>query len=111
MSSSSRTPDTTHPAWAPILRDLPVQVLARMRSDRVLRMPAPPREPHTRGRPPRHGGKFVFGQPETWGTPDFSRFTGTGLAYDDNWAPITLGPDGTAYIGVFNGIVAVRDSA
>ncbi|MEU2076427.1 hypothetical protein [Streptomyces sp. NPDC013489] len=41
----------------------------------------------------------------------FSRFTGTGLAYDNNWAPITLGPDGTAYIGVFNGIVAVRDSA
>ncbi|MFF9065422.1 hypothetical protein ACF09E_08705 [Streptomyces sp. NPDC014891] len=41
----------------------------------------------------------------------FSRFTGTGLAYDNNWAPITLGPDGTAYVGVFNGIVAVRDTA
>ncbi|MFJ8300049.1 hypothetical protein ACIQ9R_29735 [Streptomyces sp. NPDC094447] len=41
----------------------------------------------------------------------FSRFTGTGLAYDNNWAPITLGPDGTAYVGVFNGIVAVRDGA
>ncbi|MFB7359778.1 hypothetical protein [Streptomyces gardneri] len=41
----------------------------------------------------------------------FSRFTGTGLAYDNNWAPITIGPDGTAYVGVFNGIVAVRDSA
>ncbi|GAA3088889.1 hypothetical protein GCM10017562_69220 [Streptomyces roseofulvus] len=41
----------------------------------------------------------------------YSRFTGTGLGYDNNWAPITLGPDGTAYIGVFNGIVAVRDTA
>lgn len=41
----------------------------------------------------------------------FSRFTGTGLAYDNNWAPITIGPDGTAYVGVFNGIVAVRDRA
>ncbi|GGY77254.1 hypothetical protein GCM10010363_67780 [Streptomyces omiyaensis] len=40
----------------------------------------------------------------------FSRFTGTGLAYDNNWAPVTLGPDGTAYVGVFNGIVAVRDT-
>ncbi|MFF9500205.1 hypothetical protein [Streptomyces sp. NPDC014656] len=40
----------------------------------------------------------------------FSRFTGTGLAYDNNWAPVTLGPDGTAYVGVFNGIIAVRDS-
>ncbi|MFD9791048.1 hypothetical protein ACFWXK_08855 [Streptomyces sp. NPDC059070] len=37
------------------------------------------------------------------------RLTGTGAAYDNNWAPITLGPDGTAYIGVFNGMVAVRD--
>ncbi|MFJ5548796.1 hypothetical protein [Streptomyces sp. NPDC093225] len=37
------------------------------------------------------------------------RLTGTGPLYDNNWAPITLGPDGTAYVGVFNGIVAVRD--
>lgn len=37
------------------------------------------------------------------------QLTGTGLAYDNNWAPITIGPDGTAYVGVFNGIVAVRD--
>ncbi|MET9696711.1 hypothetical protein ABZY31_07275 [Streptomyces sp. NPDC006529] len=38
------------------------------------------------------------------------RLTGTGPLYDNNWAPITLGPDGTAYVGVFNGIVAVRDA-
>lgn len=37
------------------------------------------------------------------------QLTGTGPLYDNNWAPITLGPDGTAYVGVFNGIVAVRD--
>ncbi|MFJ3904830.1 hypothetical protein [Streptomyces sp. NPDC090025] len=41
----------------------------------------------------------------------WQRLTGTGTAYDNNWAPITLGPDGTAYVGVFNGIVAVRDTA
>ena len=35
--------------------------------------------------------------------------TGTGLGYDNNWAPITLGPDGTAYVGTFRGLVAVRD--
>ncbi|WP_406276824.1 hypothetical protein OHT93_33565 [Streptomyces sp. NBC_00191] len=35
--------------------------------------------------------------------------TGTGPSYDNNWAPITIGPDGTAYAGVFNGIMAVRD--
>ncbi|MEU7728437.1 transposase [Streptomyces sp. NPDC040724] len=53
------------PRLAHLLRDLPVQVLARMRSDRVLRRPAPQRQPHTMGRPPRHGGEFVFGQPDT----------------------------------------------
>ncbi|MDX2291827.1 MULTISPECIES: NF041680 family putative transposase [Streptomyces] len=67
------------PRLAHLLRDLPVQVLARMRSDRVLRRPAPPREPHTRGRPPRHGGEFVFGHPDTWGTPDTETVTDTRL--------------------------------
>ncbi len=36
--------------------------------------------------------------------------TGTGPGYDNQWAPITLGPDGAAYVGVFNGLVAVRDT-
>ncbi|WP_328907447.1 hypothetical protein OG230_33150 [Streptomyces sp. NBC_00234] len=39
------------------------------------------------------------------------KLTGTGPSYDNNWAPLTIGPDGTAYAGVFNGIVAVRDTA
>lgn len=50
-----------------------------MRSDRVLRRTVPPRLPHTQGRPPRHGGEFVFGQPDTWGTPDTETVTGTRL--------------------------------
>ncbi|MEU6843812.1 hypothetical protein ABZ930_18235 [Streptomyces sp. NPDC046716] len=44
------------------------------------------------------------------GDTRFKRLVGTGVAYDNNWAPVTLGPDGTAYVGVFNGLVAVRDS-
>ncbi|MFE6849155.1 transposase, partial [Streptomyces sp. NPDC057686] len=67
------------PRLAHLLRDLPVQVLARMRSDRVLRRPAPQRQPHTMGRPPRHGGEFVFGQPDTWDTPDTETITCTRL--------------------------------
>ncbi|MGW1513522.1 NF041680 family putative transposase [Streptomyces sp. NPDC002394] len=67
------------PRLAHLLWDLPVQVLARMRSDRVLRRPAPPRQPHTMGRPSRHGGEFVFGQPDTWGTPDNATVTDTRL--------------------------------
>jgi hypothetical protein len=55
------------PRLAFLLADLPVAVLGRMRSDRVLRRAAPPRLPGTTGRPPRHGGEFVFGDPATWG--------------------------------------------
>jgi hypothetical protein len=35
--------------------------------------------------------------------------TGTGVRYDNNWAAIALAPDGTAFIGVLNGLVRVRD--
>jgi hypothetical protein len=47
------------PRIAYLLEDLPVHVLGRMRSDRVLRRPAPPRDPSTNGRPVKHGGEFV----------------------------------------------------
>ncbi|MFF7092540.1 hypothetical protein ACFY9A_09085 [Streptomyces rubradiris] len=43
------------------------------------------------------------------GQTRWKRLVGTGVGYDNNWAPITVGPDGTAYIGVFNGLAAVRD--
>lgn len=55
------------PRIAHLLADLPVAILGRMRSDRVLRRSAPPRaESPTRGRPAKHGGEFVFGDPATW---------------------------------------------
>ncbi len=67
------------PRLAFLLRDLPVQVLGRMRSDRVLRRSCPPRLPGTIGRPPRHGGEFVFGDPATWGGPGTRTVTETRL--------------------------------
>lgn len=67
------------PRLAFMLADLPVAVLVRMRSDRVLRRPAPSHTPGTLGRPRRHGGEFVFGDPATWGTPDITTHTGTRL--------------------------------
>jgi hypothetical protein len=67
------------PRLAFLLKDLPVQVLGRMRSDRVLRRAAPPREPGTLGRPSRHGGEFVFGDPATWNAPDAATVTETRL--------------------------------
>lgn len=57
------------PRLAFLLDGLPVQMLVRMRSDRVLRRRAP-RERAGNGRPPRHGGEFVFGDPGSWGEPD-----------------------------------------
>jgi len=64
-------------AW--LLRDLPVQVLARMRSDRVLRRPTPPRTPDASGRPRRHGTEFIFGDPASWGVPDVATTADTRL--------------------------------
>jgi hypothetical protein len=59
--------DAAHdaPRLAFLLRDLPAQVLARIRSDHVLRRTVPPRKPGTRGHPPRHGGAFMVGDPTT----------------------------------------------
>ena len=56
--------DVTRLAW--LLADLPAELLGRLRSDRVMQLPAPPRPPGTVGRPastaaswpwptPRHG--------------------------------------------------------
>jgi hypothetical protein len=67
------------PRLAFLLADLPVKVLVRMRSDRVLRRGVPPRIPGTTGRPPRHGGEFVFGDPATWGDPAAATTTETRL--------------------------------
>jgi outer membrane protein assembly factor BamB len=40
----------------------------------------------------------------------FQQLVGTGVGYDNNWAPITLGPDHSAYVGVLRGLVRVSDS-
>jgi hypothetical protein len=63
------------PRMARLLAGLPVEVLGRMRADRVVRRPAPSREEYYRahprgGHPPRHGKEFRFAQPGTWGEPD-----------------------------------------
>lgn len=47
-----------------------VQVLVRVRNDRVLYRDPAPRPPGTRGRPRRHGDRFSCKDPATWGPPD-----------------------------------------
>jgi len=41
----------------------------------------------------------------------WKRLTGQGLGFNNNYAPVTIGPDGTAYVGVLGGLLLVRDSA
>ena len=59
-----------------LLADLPVELLARMRSDRVLHFPAPPRQACAVGRPARHGAAFAFAGP-AWPRPRAATTTET----------------------------------
>jgi hypothetical protein len=37
----------------------------------------------------------------------YRRLAGTGFGFNNNYAPVTLGPDSTAYVGVLGGVVAL----
>ena len=52
-----------------LFSDLPVEVVGRIRADRILRMPAPPREPGSQGRPLKHGREFRLADRDTWSDP------------------------------------------
>ena len=39
----------------------------------------------------------------------FKVFTGIGRNWNNSYGPITIGPNGNAYIGVFNGLVSIAD--
>ncbi len=67
--------DVTRLAW--LLADLPVELVGRLRSDRVLRLPAPPRQPGTRGRPVRHGRELALADPAAWPDPQITTSTVT----------------------------------
>jgi hypothetical protein len=78
--------DVTRLAW--LLADLPVDLLGRLRSDRVLQLPAPPRQPGTTGRPRKHGGELALADPATWPDPPVTTTTQTaryGMATAAAW--------------------------
>ena len=56
---------------------LPVELLGRLRSDRVMLLPAPPRQPGTPGRPRKHGGELALADPGTWPGPQATTSTVT----------------------------------
>ena len=60
-----------------LLADLPVELLGRMRSDRVLHFPPPPQPPGKAGRKPRHGAEFKFTDESTWPAPAHTTISAT----------------------------------
>jgi hypothetical protein len=65
--------DLARLAW--LLADLPVLVLGRLRSDRVMQLSAPPRQLHAKGRPRKHGGEVALADPATWPSPQVTTTT------------------------------------
>ncbi|MFE7392116.1 transposase [Streptomyces sp. NPDC057582] len=64
--SRGHTPASVH-----VLADLPVELVGRLRSDRVMLRDAGPRRPTPRGGQPRkHGGVLTFSKPTTQMAPD-----------------------------------------
>ncbi len=71
-----------------LLADLPVDLLGRLRSDRVMQLPAPPRQPGTIGRPRKHGRELALADPATWPAPHVTTSTVTsryGIAAAAAW--------------------------
>src|ERR1022692_1174533 len=60
-----------------LLADLPVELLGRLRSDRVMQLPAPPRQPGTIGRPRKHGCERALAAPAPWPAPPVTTSTVT----------------------------------
>jgi hypothetical protein len=40
----------------------------------------------------------------------WSRYAGSGFFFNNNYAGLALGPDGSAYLGVIGGIIRLSDS-
>ncbi len=76
----------TRLAW--LLADLPVDLLGRLRSDRVMQLPAAPRQPGDLGRPRKHGRELALADPATWPPPQITTTTVTtryGMAAAAGW--------------------------
>src|SRR5947207_11678654 len=71
-----------------LLADLPVELAGRLRSDRVMWLPAPPRRPGTNGRPRKHGRELALSHPEACPDPLITPSTVTsryGIAVAAAW--------------------------
>lgn len=78
--------DIVRLAW--LLADVPVIVVGRLASNRVFRLPCPPRSPGQVGRPARHGPVIDLDEPATHPVSAVSTVTDTsryGKAFADAW--------------------------
>ncbi len=78
--------DVTRLAY--VLADLPVELVDRIRADRVLRLPKPIRTAGTNVRPPKHGPEFRLNSPTTWPPAQHTTMTETsryGTAHANSW--------------------------
>ena len=74
-------------AW--LLRDLPVQVLGRLGTNRVLRQAPPPRRPGQMGPPMRHGCELKLSDDAACPGPDVHTTTQTSRSGPQTPAPGT----------------------
>ena len=56
-------------------------------------------------------GWYLTGIDFRSGRTVYRQLAGEGLGFNNNYAPVTIGPDGTAYVGALGGLVALRDAS
>ncbi|MCB0876312.1 MAG: hypothetical protein R2718_05050 [Solirubrobacterales bacterium] len=66
---------------------------------------------YTYSRPddPLNQGYFWTAIDYRTGATAWMQYAGSGLLFNNNYAGLALGPDGTAYLGVIGGMIALRD--
>jgi hypothetical protein len=67
---------------------------------------------YTYTKPPRSDGAdpwYLTTLDFRTGATVYRRLSGIGLGYNNNYAPVTLGPDGAAYVGVLGGVTRFSD--
>ncbi len=64
---------------------------------------------YSRPEDPSNQGYFWTAIDYRTGETEWKQYAGSGLVFNNNYAGLALGPDGTAYLGVIGGIIALRD--
>jgi hypothetical protein len=66
---------------------------------------------YSRPEDPANQGYFWTAIDYRTGKTAWMQYAGSGLLFNNNYAGLALGPDGTAYLGVIGGLIALRDGS